>query len=561
MAKKRTQLPEGDFLHHAPCPNPQCGSSDGLAVYSSGTGYCYVCDTYFPSLDADGVPIAEQSKAPAKTPRKASKKADLIPVNDFVALSKRSLEAETCKRYGYGIGKLNGKTVQVGSYKWQGARVAQHIRDADKNFAWLGDVKQMELFGQHLWAKGGRKVCVTEGEIDCMSIAQVLSLKWPVVSLPSGAQSAAKYILMNLEWLESFDEVVLAFDDDKAGKDALEKVIPLFTVGKVKIMQYNGYKDANELLVEEGPAAVLQCYYNSTEYRPDGIVAGVDLWDVVKDPPKRGVQLQFKKFSEMVFGVRPAELYLFTAGSGMGKSTIVHEIGYELMMEHGQTLGVMALEENPRRTAERYLGINLNRTLHLTRDGVNMSQLKEAFKATVGNGRFYLYDHWGSQHIDVLLAKLRYMAVALKVNWIILDHISIVVSGLEDSSGEGERKMIDMLMTRLRSLIEETGVGVIAIVHLKRTQKNYNEGAAVSLSDLRGSASLEQLSDVVVSVERNQQGENPNIAQIRVLKNRPVGVTGVADSIIYNPDTGRLLPMEGSSFLAGGPRPDANDDF
>ncbi len=101
-------------------------------------------------------------------------------------------------------------------------------------------------------------------------------------------------------------------------------------------------------------------------------------------------------------------------------------------------------------------------------------------------------------------------------------------------------------MTRLRSLIQETCVTVLAVVHLKRPEKgkSYNEGRQVSLTDLRGSGSLEQLSDIVVALERNQQGDDPNAASIRILKNRPTGITGPAGRVRYNLETGRLLHDE-----------------
>ncbi|MCT4534410.1 DnaB-like helicase C-terminal domain-containing protein, partial [Halodesulfovibrio sp.] len=182
-----------------------------------------------------------------------------------------------------------------------------------------------------------------------------------------------------------------------------------------------------------------------------------------------------------------------------------------------------------------------------------------AWKTSLGNGKVWLFDHWGSTDIDNLMAKLRYMLVGLGVDFLILDHISIVVSGL-DTIGEGERRMLDVLMTRRRSLVEETGKTIIAITHLKRSDKKYNEGGQVSLTDLRGSASIEQLSDVVVALERDQQGENPNQAVIRTLKSRPTGRTGLADTIQYNPDTGRLLPVD-KEALQHFERETDNDDF
>ena len=248
-------------------------------------------------------------------------------------------------------------------------------------------------------------------------------------------------------------------------------------------------------------------------------------------------------------------MVVITGPNGSGKSTIVNEIAYHLMMAHGLTLGVMALEENPARNARRYLGIHLNKPLHLpaAHASVPEADLKAAFDAVMGNGKWYIYDHFGSSDIDTLLSKLRYLAVGLDCKAIVLDHISIVVSGLDESEGESERKVIDKLMTRLRSLIEETGILVLAVVHLKRPDKgkSYNEGRPVSLTDLRGSGSLEQVSDVVVSLERDQQGDEPDEATIRVLKNRPLGITGLAGTVRYDREPGRLLPCDDGDGTGG----------
>jgi twinkle protein len=161
----------------------------------------------------------------------------------------------------------------------------------------------------------------------------------------------------------------------------------------------------------------------------------------------------------------------------------------------------------------------------------------------------YFYNHFGSLESDRLLQKMRYMVKVLGVDFIILDHISIVISG-QESSSEGERKDIDRLMTNLRSLVEETGVGVIAIVHLNKPEGTaHEEGGRVTLSHLRGSGSLKQLSDAVIALERNQQSnEDPNTATIRVLKNREHGDLGVSGKARYNKTTGRFEPVSITEF-------------
>jgi len=404
-------------------------------------------------------------------------------------IKSRGLRAETCRKYDYRVAKVGGRVLHLANYRRGGQAVAQHVRYTDeKNFIWIGNQRKVQLFGQHLFPSNGKRLVITEGEIDCLTISQSFGNKWPVVSIPSGINSAKKALKDNLEWVEGYREIVLAFDDDGPGKEAIAECADLFTVGKVKVMQYNGYKDANELLMANKGDEIAPCVFNANPYRPDGIVMGCDLWEEIIKEPEPGLEIPYPILQEKMQGLRAGRIHMFTAGSGIGKSTFVHELAYHLFTEHHQPIGVLALEESKKRTAERYLAMHLNKIIHINRKDVSEHELREAYDATINNNRFCLYDHWGSTQIDNLISKIRYMVVGIGVRWIVLDHISIVVSGL-DEIGESERKTIDKLMTRLRTLVNETGVGILAVVHLKRKGgdgKTYNEGRAVSITDLCG---------------------------------------------------------------------------
>ena len=538
MASSARCQSDSEFVSHEPCP--ACRSrgddrrGDNLARYSDGHGYCNVCGYYEKADGGEGCGEAEPSR-------------DFHPVPyEILPLKARGIDADTCKKFGYGIGRYgkDREICHVANYRDRsGTIVAQHIRMANKEFRWVGYMKAAGLFGQHLWHSGGRRVTVTEGEIDCLTLSMLQNNKWPVVSLPNGANHAAKAFKASLEWLESFEEVVLAFDMDEPGRKAAQECALLLTPGKARIAILPE-KDANDCLKAGKGKQLLSCLWEAPQFRPDGIVSGRDLWEKVRQTPPEGYGIPYPGLDAKLHGLRQGELYLFTAGSGIGKSTIVNEIAYHLRMEHGLTLGVMALEESVERNLRRYLGINLNRPLHLpeVHRSIPEDELRKAFDAVTADDKWYAYDHFGSSDIETLLGKLRYMMVGLGCKVIVLDHISIVVSALDEAGGESERKTIDRLMTNLRSLVEETGAMVLAVVHLRRPDKgkSYNEGRQVSLTDLRGSGSLEQLSDVVIALERDQQGDEPNLSKIRVLKNRPIGECGPAGSVLYDPQTGRL---------------------
>ncbi|WP_221931088.1 DnaB-like helicase C-terminal domain-containing protein [Telmatospirillum sp. J64-1] len=482
------------------------------------------------------------------------------------ALNKRGINEATCRKFGYRVATFNGQTVQVADY-WDPegkAVVAQKVRFANKDFRVLGDIKQAGLFGQHLWRDRGKMIVVTEGEIDALTVSQLQDNKWPVVSIPNGAQGAKKTLSKHLDWLLGFDTIVLFFDNDEPGRKAVEECASLFPPGRCKVARMASFKDPNEALQANKGGEVIDAIWGAKAYRPDGIVSGSDLWDslINDDELVETVPYPWDGLNEITRGLRKRELVTVTAGSGIGKSAIVREIGHHLIRD-GETLGMLMLEESTKRTAKGLMGIALNKPIHL--DLTPWSELSDeerearraAYEATVGSGRLFLYDHFGSTEIENLLNRVRYLVKGCGCGWIILDHLSIVVSGLDDGD---ERKAIDVAMTKLRTLIQETGCGMIMVSHLKRPEgRGHEEGAKTSLAQLRGSHAIAQLSDIVLGAERDQQGENPNITLIRVLKNRFTGQTGPACYLKYDPETGRL--SETHPALDEREQDDGEDEF
>ncbi len=99
-----------------------------------------------------------------------------------------------------------------------------------------------------------------------------------------------------------------------------------------------------------------------------------------------------------------------------------------------------------------------------------------------------------------------------------------------------------MLMTKLRGLVENLKIGLIIVSHLRRpvnSNRGHEEGASVSLSHLRSSHAIAQLSDIVCSLSRNMS-EGDNATEVRVLKNRFTGETGLAATLVFNKETFRM---------------------
>ena len=231
------------------------------------------------------------------------------------------------------------------------------------------------------------------------------------------------------------------------------------------------------------------------------------------------------------------------AGSGTGKSSMCRELAHHFLRNQ-MKVGYIALEESIQRTLQGIIGVELSRPLHFEDNLAEDEELKMAFDRLLGTGRLFLYDHFGSIDPDRLVEQIQYLATAEGVDVVILDHLTIVISGISDLD---ERRALDVTCTKLRQVVESTGVGLIVVSHLRRPEgKGHEEGTQVSLSHLRSSHSVAQLSDLVLAAERNQQGDPAERSelQLRLLKNRFSGVTGPMDKLLYDQQTGRLkLPL------------------
>lgn len=532
---------DSEYLFKGPCS--KCGSSDANAHYSDGHTYCFSCR---------GV-----EKGEGGMEETAKKKDSSLPeIEGFDAWTSRGLNAKTCKKWGIGVVPWKGKKARVFERRDQeGNVVGLKVRPAQKNdIRTLGETKRLQLFGQHLWRSKGKRVVITEGEVDAPTISQLQDHKWPVVSVINGASGAAQDIRNNIDWLMGFEEVVLAFDNDEPGRKAVAECAPLFKPGQCKVAYFD-LKDANDMHKAGRGKEVIDGLWGAKTYRPDGIVMGSELYgEITKEEVVASQSYPWRGLQEKTLGCRLGEVVTVTAGSGIGKSAVIREIAYSLAVEQSEPIGMLMFEETVRRTALGLLSIEMEKPLTLMPHPQKEEGFDEAFKRVLGSDRVFLYDHFGSTEIDNVLDRIRYMATALGVRWVVLDHLSILISGM----GEGdERRLIDNAMTALKSLAMELNIGLFLVSHLKRPEgKGHENGAATALGQLRGSHAIAQLSDIVIGLERDQQNsKNRDVTTVRLLKNRFTGETGVAGWLRYDRHTGRLKELLDDPFTEGGSNP------
>ena len=525
---------------HLPCP--ACGSSDALSVNENGSAKCFSCDEFFPKgVEDTGT---KKNNSMTKTVRELN-----VHGGVFAKLTDRSIARETAEKYGV-------KTVYDSA-----GQIAQHIYPLyinneltankiryvrDKKFSYDVSPQGVGLFGQQLFKEGGKYLTITEGECDAMAAYELLGSKWAVVSIIKGAAGAVRDIKENLEYVESFDNVVLCFDKDKQGMEAAKKVASILKPGKAKIVTLpNGYKDANDMLVKGKYKEFTSAWWDAKVFTPGGIIRVSGKKDQFLDRPrKESIPYPWEGLNQKLYGLRQGELVTLTGGTGLGKSSVTRELEHWLIKNTEDNVGIIALEEDWRRTVDGVLSIEADARLYVDqeRDKFDEETLMDMFDKVFEDDRVFIHAHFGTNEIDDIFAKLRYLIVGCDCKWVVVDHLHMLVSAL----GEGdERRAIDNIMTRLRSLVEETNAGLILVSHLRRVDgnKGHENGIEVSLSHLRGSNSIGQLSDCVIALERNQQSDDPDEARttrLRILKSRYTGDVGVATHLLYDKETGRL---------------------
>ena len=518
---------EGTFLYHTSCD--ECGSSDANGVYDDNHTYCFSCQTH-----KQGGPTDGPEEKPIQNQDKTQQESLLSGIPKAIAA--RGLTEATCKKWGYLTGEINGQAVQIATYRNKGGKpVAQKIRTATKQFSIVGDAKQMTLFGSHLW-RNGKKLIICEGEVDACSVSQIQNHKWPVVSLSHGAPSAVKTLKSNWDYLMNFEEVVLMFDMDEAGQNAAIACAELLPVGRAKIA-YLPAKDANECLLQNKSADVIQAIFQAREYRPDGIKAALDYRDVIAvDETASAISWPYSLLNDRLMGIRKKELICLAAGSGCGKTTFVKEVAYHLM-QSGQRVGLISLEEAPKRTLLGLVGIHLNKNLLIDRSQASDQEVLDGFDDLFKDQTCALYDSFGTSSVELICQRIQYMARALDCDYIILDHVTMLTANMIN-----ERQELDKCVTQFRTLVQELDIGMIMVSHLTRPSgRGHEDGAAVSLSQLRSSHSLAQLSDAAIGLQKDPDDPDSDYRLIRVLKNRFCGSIGDAGTLFYDRDTGRLI--------------------
>jgi len=527
------------IVKNQPCLDKNCGSSDARQIYEDGTSFCFSCQQFFPKVE--GEVYVDQDVNYNKQKKLTIDEIKEYPIRGF---KERNITKEVCEFFKVKVSYNTEGEIDTHYYPYDNGN-AYKIRTLPKTFKWIN--KSASLFGIENFQPGGKRIVITEGEIDAMTVAQASLNKYkkifPVVAL-SSAVMAHTTLLEAREFLRSFNEVVLCLDNDEAGEKATKEAISIIGIDKVKLCRLP-LKDPSEVFTKMGSQALMQCIWDAHQHIPDGFITKDEIWKRMEERnklPAIPYPACMGGFNKKLKGKRFHEITLFISGTGSGKSTLLRESILCDIETTDYKVGIISFEETPAETGTKLAAMYLNRNPE--EEEIPLDELKIGFDAVFDNDRIILLNHEGNFADSSILDKIEYMCLA-GCKFIYIDHITILVAeGVGDLSGNEAQ---DKMMSDLSRVVQRHEVWIGLVSHLRKAHnggKSFEEGKIPVLDDIKGSGSIKQISYDIIAFARNmfaETEEERNTIKGAVLKARTTGKTGPVGNMLYLGYSGRII--------------------
>lgn len=561
---------------------PQCASNgndtseDNLIVFEEGLPNCLAC----------GYVENKWNNTPIMKEEKITNSQELIQ-GTITDIKSRGISKKTCEFMDYQLGYYTGYIegdyctnvkVQIANYySDSGQLIKQKLRTQDKKFIWLGK-GETGLYGQWKWPTGSANfVTCVEGEADALAVLETQSHRFPVVSISMGAGGARKELSKEhvFKWLNGFKSIILAFDNDDAGRKATEECLTLFDIDKVKIATWP-QKDAGDIVKDSTKShdqkknEITNVLFSAKCIIPQQIVTVEDIMDRIMTRPEKGIPYNWKSLNNITMGFKRNQLSIWVAAEGTGKTEVVRQLAYELYNK-GINTGILSFEEPAEVVYHRMAGYALNNPrIHMNLDEDWVGN-EDKIKAEINkfNEKIYVFDNkYGINNKEQVISWIKYLAKVRDCKLIIIDNIKGLCSGMVNENMELRQYMLDFQQLKnsldihifLVSHLGKHALSLNAYVssspknpseYLNRTAEDMNKyinkpgmswesGRMPQSQQVEGTNSVTALADNVFGIARNKVSTDKTeqrIMRVKCLKTRTWGGdVGSVFKLYYNDD-------------------------
>ena len=347
------------------------------------------------------------------------------------------------------------------------------------------------LFGWQAIDPMARYVVITEGELDAMSYRQ---FGVPALSVPRGGGKGDKQ-----NWLESeydrllrFDVVYLSFDNDPAGQEALEDVLPRLGRHRCLVPDLGTYKDANEALM--AGVDLYEVLRTAKSMDPEELKSACDFHDATMQefycpPESKGIYLPWEKSHDKV-RVRNGEISIWNGINGHGKSLILGQVVVGTVYQ-GQRWCVASMEMSPPRLLARMYRQAVGTNQPTYEQG---ESIRDYF-----TDKLWIFNVRGTAKGDRIIEVFDYAYRRYGVTQFLVD--SLAKCGFQEDDYNGQKAFVDRLM----EFAAEFNVHVHLVVH---SRKGENEDTPPNKMDVKGSGAITDMVDNVFIIWRNKPKED-----------------------------------------------------
>lgn len=550
-------------------PHEECGSTDALQVFESEgeyTGYCFSCETYVENPYGKGSkPSSRKDDARVSRERDDEVRNKIKEIQHYssCALPDRRLDSDSLDYFGIKVraSTKNPSKPEFHYYPYyrDGKLVGYKARLVkNKQMWWIGDSKDVDLFGwQKALSSGGKRLFITEGELDAAALYQALkaknrNTKWErldpaVVSLPGGASSAASTITRLQSKIRSnFEQVVLVFDEDEPGRKAAHDVLQVYPTAKTVTLPD---KDPNQCIMEGKSLALCNAVlFKSSTPKNTRLVNASALFDAAREPPKWGLAWPWEGLTALTRGIRYGETLYLGAGVKMGKSEVVNTLAAHFITEHNVPVFLAKPEEANKKTVKMVLGKIAGKIFHDPTIEFDEEAYNEAVNLCGNNlNMLSLYQHlgWETLRGDIM------EAVEGGCKAVFIDPITNLINGIDSAS---TNTVLQDIAQELAALAKDLDIAVFIFCHLKAPTAgpSHERGGKVYSSQFSGSRAMMRSCNLMLGLEGNKDPDLPfqerNLRRLVILEDREFGSSGIVN-LYWDKDTGLFSEVkEGNPY-------------
>lgn len=544
----------GRMPHH-------CGSRKGLNLYEQENGnidgFCFSCKKYEEDpLNGNTMEKAGIART-AKTKEEIEEEINEIDTYPISGLDDRKIGKGTMEYFKcrVALDQERQEKVEMHFYPYKGVKEGRgyKVRLVEGKRIWsVGSMKDVYPFGwDQAIASGSKRLYITEGEIDAMSLFSVIMQrqagtqyaqdKPAVVSIPHGAAGADKDLAkIQGEIRKYFKEIILVFDMDEAGRKAVDETLKIFPDAKVANLPQ---KDVNECVLEGNIKALFNAVvFNAEKPKNTRLVYAEDLFELAKTPAKFGLSWPWKRTTELTRGIRFGETIYIGGPQKFGKSEIVNTIAAHLIKEHGLKVMMAKPEEANAKTVKLLAGKMVGRIFHDPKVEFDVKAFDEACEMM--RGKVTMLNLYQQMDWSVLKQDIR-AAVAEGAKAVFIDPITTISNGF--SAAEANTVLQEMAQ-EASAMALDLDIVIFLFCHVRNPDGGlaHERGGKVLTSQFAGSRAMARSCNYLFALEGNKDPElseeDRNCRQLVLLEDREFGEVG-STNLFWNKLNGEFIEL------------------